>query len=110
MGKDVMAVKQTQAERLARIETDSTARFDRLEDKIDKVAEALVALARVEEKMIALDRNNSNNFDRMNRFSQKLDEIEKKVDDNAHTVTIINKVVYLIGAAIIAGLVNYLWM
>lgn len=36
-----MAVKQTQAERLARIETDSTARFDRLEDKIDKVAEAL---------------------------------------------------------------------
>lgn len=82
-----------------------------MEDKIDKVAEAaLVALARVEEKMIALDRNNSNNFDRMNRFSQKLDEIEKKVDDNAHTVAIINKVVYLIGAAIIAGLVNYLWM
>jgi len=102
--------KETQSQKLARIESDSTARFDRLEDKIDKLAEALVALARVEEKMIALDRNNMNQFERMNRFSQKLDEIEKKVDDNAHTVAIINKVVYLIGAAIVAGLVNYLWM
>ena len=109
MGTHVMP-KETQSQRLERIELDSTARFDRLEDKIDKLAEALVALARVEEKMIALDRNNMNQFERMNRFSQKLDEIEKKVDDNAHTVAIINKVVYLIGAAIVAGLVNYLWM
>ena len=109
MGTHAMP-KETQSQRLERIELDSTARFDRLEDKIDKLAEALVALARVEEKMIALDRNNMNQFERMNRFSQKLDEIEKKVDDNAHTVAIINKVVYLIGAAIVAGLVNYLWM
>lgn len=109
MGTDVMA-KETQSQKLARIESDSTARFDRLESKIDKLAEALVALARVEEKMIALDRNNMNQFERMNRFSQKLDEIEKKVDDNAHTVAIINKVVYLISAAIIAGLVKFLWM
>jgi hypothetical protein len=109
MGTPVMAT-ETQAVKLARIEADSTARFDRIENKIDKLAEALVALARVEEKMLAVEKNNSNNFDRMNRFSQKLDKIEKKVDDNAHTVAIINKVVYLISAAIIAGLVKYMWM
>ena len=101
---------ETQAVKLARIETESTARFDRIENKIDKLAEALVALARVEEKMLNLEKNNNNNFDRMNRFSQKLDEIEKKVDENAHTVAIINKVVYLISAAIIAGLVKFMWM
>ena len=95
---------------LDEIITRRKARCEDIENKIDKLAEALVALARVEEKMLAVEKNNSNNFDRMNRFSQKLDEIEKKVDDNAHTVAIINKVVYLIGAAIIAGLVNYLWM
>ncbi|MAI05330.1 MAG: hypothetical protein CMA07_07350 [Euryarchaeota archaeon] len=105
-----MATKETQAVKLARLEADSTVRFDRLEVKIDKLAEALVALARVEEKMMAMEKNNQNQYERMNRFSQKLDEIEKKVDDNAHTVAIINKVVYLIGAAIVAGLVNYLWM
>ena len=101
---------ETQAVKLSRIEAESTTRFDRIENKIDKLAEALVALARVEEKMLNLEKNNDNNFDRMNRFSQKLDEIEKKVDENAHTVTIINKVVYLISAAIIAGLVKYMWM
>lgn len=101
---------ETQAVKLARIETESTARFDRIENKIDKLAEALVALARVEEKMLNLEKNNNNNFDRMNRFSQKLDEIEKKVDENAHTVAIINKVVYLISAAIIAALVKFMWM
>jgi|TARA_A200000159_G_scaffold102491_1_gene95304 predicted GTPase len=110
MGNTSMATKETQAVKLARLEADSTVRFDRLEVKIDKLAEALVALARVEEKMMAMEKNNQNQYERMNRFSQKLDEIEKKVDDNAHTVAIINKVVYLIGAAIVAGLVNYLWM
>lgn len=109
MGINVMAT-ETQSQKLSRLEADSTTRFDRLEVKLDKLAEALVALARVEEKMLNLEKNNNNNFDRMNRFSQKLDEIEKKVDDNAHTVTIINKVVYLISAAIIAGLVKYMWM
>jgi len=109
MGTPVMAT-ETQAVKLARLEADTTTRFDRIENKIDKLAEALVALARVEEKMLAVEKNNNNNFDRMNRFSQKLDEIEKKVDENAHTVAIINKVVYLISAAIIAGLVKFLWM
>ena len=69
---------ETQAVKLTRIEAESTARFDRIETKIDKLAEALVALARVEEKMLNLEKNNNNNFDRMNRFSQKLDEIRKK--------------------------------
>ena len=89
---------------------DSVARFDRLEQKLDRLAEALVTLARVEEKMSSLERNNENNYDRMNKFSQKLDDIEKKVDENAHTVAIINKVVYLITVAIIGGAIKLMWM
>mgnify|MGYP003625089981 FL=1 len=101
---------ETQSSRLARIEMDSVARFDRLEQKLDRLAEALVTLARVEEKMSSLERNNENNYDRMNKFSQKLDDIEKKVDENAHTVAIINKVVYLITVAIIGGAIKLMWM
>ena len=89
---------------------DSVARFDRLEQKLDRLAEALVTLARVEEKMSSLERNNENNYDRMNKFSQKLDDIEKKVDENAHTVAIINKVVYLITVAVIGGAIKLMWM
>ena len=101
---------ETQSSRLARIEMDSVARFDRLEQKLDRLAEALVTLARVEEKMRSLERNNENNYDRMNKFSQKLDDIEKKVDENAHTVAIINKVVYLITVAVIGGAIKLMWM
>jgi tetrahydromethanopterin S-methyltransferase subunit G len=85
-------------------------RLNRIEEKIDKLSEAMIALARAEEKLVAIEKNNHNNFDRMNRFSQKLDDIEKKVDDNARTVSIINKVVYLISVALIGAIVNYFWM
>mgnify|MGYP001137546892 CR=1 FL=1 len=85
-------------------------RLDRIEGKIDKLADAMIAIARAEEKLIAIEKNNHSNFDRMNRFSQKLDHIEKKVDDNARTVSIINKVVYLIGASVVAAFVKYMWM
>jgi|TARA_B110000908_G_C10152124_1_gene401842 predicted GTPase len=98
MGKP-MAVKDTQAHRLQRIE-----------DKVDKLADAMISLARAEEKLIAIEKSNHNHYDRMNKFSGKLDEIEKKVDANAHTVSIINKVVYLISAAIIAGVIKFIWM
>jgi len=47
---------------------------------------------------------------RMNRFSEKLDEIEKVCDSNHVTIKIINKVVWLISAAVIAGIINLFWM
>lgn len=102
--------KETQAQKLSRIELDSMTRFDRLESKIDKLAEAMISIARAEEKLIAIEKSNQNHFERMNKFSAKLDAIEKKVDDNARTVAIINKVVYLLGAAVIAAGVKYFWM
>ena len=46
----------------------------------------------------------------MNRFSEKLDEIEKVCDSNHATIKVINKVVWLISAAVIAGIVNLFWM
>jgi len=82
----------------------------RIEQKVDKLAEAIVTLARVEEKVIGLKEDHDKSFERMNRFSLRLDEIEKKVDDNHRTVNIINRLVF---AAVIAGVgafVAQLWM
>ena len=59
-------------------------RLDRIEEKIDKLSDAMISLARAEEKLIAIEQNNHVNFERLNRFSAKLDDIEKKVDNNAH--------------------------
>ena len=85
------------------------ARLDRIEQKIDKLADAMVSLARTEEKILAMEENHRNHYERMNRFSQKLDAIEIKVNENAHTVSIINKVTFVGVAAIIGSIVKTFW-
>lgn len=84
-------------------------RLDRIEEKIDKLADAMIALARAEEKLIAIEKNNHANMERMNRFSMKLDDIEKKVDDNARTVHIINKIALIVGTGLVGGLIKLFW-
>ena len=84
---------------------DSTnQRLERIEEKLDKLADAMVALARAEEKIMSMQENQQNQMERVNRLSVKLDAIEKKVDDNHRTVCLINKLVY---AALIAAVGAY---
>jgi methyl-accepting chemotaxis protein len=85
-------------------------RLDRIEFKLDQMAEVMVSLARVEEKLQASEDVRTNALTRMNRFSEKLDEIEKVCDSNHTTIKVINKIVWLISAAIIAGTINVIWM
>lgn len=91
------------------IETNE-ARLDRIEQKIDKLADAMISLARAEEKIIALQDDHDNMRDRMNKLSIKLDEIQKTCDENARTVGVINKVVYVAVAAAIGTYVTHVWM
>jgi phage shock protein A len=86
-----------------------TQRLDRIEEKIDKLSDAMISLARAEEKLIAIEKNNQSHYERMNRFSEKLDHIEKKVDDNARTVKIINTVMYALVVAVVSAIVKQFW-
>ena len=54
-------------------------RLDKIENKIDKLAEAMVSIARAEEKLHMMEEKYNSQYDRMNRFSQKLDDIEKSI-------------------------------
>ena len=84
---------------------DSTdQRLERIEEKLDQLTDAMISLARAEEKLAAMAKNQENNHERVNRLSSKLDEIEKKVDENHRTVCLINKLVY---AALIAAVGAY---
>ena len=83
----------------------TTKRLDRIEEKLDKMGEVLIALARFEEKMDAYNDYREKSWERMNKFSSKLDDIEKKVDANARTVNVINMIVY---AAVIAAVGTYI--
>lgn len=85
-------------------------RLDRIEDKMDKMAEALVTLARFEEKMDAYNEYRQNSWERMNKFSEKLDRIEKTVEENAHTVGIINKLFWVAIVAAAGAIATQIWM
>lgn len=76
-------------------------RLDRIEDKLDKLGEAMISIARAEEKLIAMEAKHAAQYDRMNRFSEKLDSIEKMVQQNSQTVELYNKIV---GAAVLAAI------
>lgn len=82
------------------MEVKTEDRLGRIEAKIDKLSEAMIDLARAEEKLINIEKSNQAMFERMNRFSQRMDEIEKTVHDNQNTVKIINKGFYLLIAAV----------
>jgi hypothetical protein len=80
------------------METDE--RLTRIENKLDKMADVLITLARFEEKMDAYNEYRERSWERMNKFSEKLDKIDKKVDDNCRTVNTINKLFWVAIVAI----------
>ena len=79
------------------------SRLNRIEDKIDKLADAMVLIARTDEKLISMEQKYGAQYDRMNRLAQKLDDIEKLVESNNQTVVLVNKVVGAIAIAAIGA-------
>jgi uncharacterized coiled-coil protein SlyX len=71
------------------------SRLDRIEQKIDKLSEAMITVARAEEKLISMEQKYAAQYDRMNKFSEKLDELERIVTQNAATVNTINKLFWV---------------
>jgi chromosome segregation ATPase len=89
---------------------DTDARLDRIEAKLDQLTDAMIAMARAEEKLAGLKQDHDRAFERINRLSQKLDEIERKVDENAHTVRIINKLFWVAIVSVTGSIAAQLWM
>ena len=54
-------------------------RLGRIEDKIDQMSEAIISLARVQEKVSDLENRRAEQHERMNQHSKKLDDIDIKV-------------------------------
>ena len=87
-----------------------TDRLDRLEQKIDKLADAMVALARTEEKIFALESDRKNMMDRVNRHSAKIDELNDEVKENTRVTKNITKITWLVIAGLIAGFIKMFFM
>ena len=86
------------------------SRLDKIEDKIDKLTDTMVSMARAEEKITALRTDQNKMYERINRLSVKLDEIQFKVDENARTVNLVNKLFWVAIVAAAGAVASHLWM
>jgi hypothetical protein len=81
---------------------DQTKRLERIEEKMDKMSEAIVSLARMEERMITL-------FKRMDNYDEHQSTVLEKVSklEISQAATIwVERVMWVVVAAVIAWLIK----
>jgi uncharacterized protein YoxC len=83
-----------------------TKRFDKIEVKLDRLSDAMIALARNEEKLSSLEDQVNNLQARVNRHSEKLDTVAESAAENSRTVQNINKLVWVVIVAVASVLVK----
>lgn len=84
--------------------TVQSQRLDRIEEKLDQMTQAIIALARAEEKISTLAEFNKQQASQVQMLINRIDSVEQLVNSNASTVNIINKVFWLIIAGFIAAI------
>lgn len=80
------------------------ARLDRIEVKIDKLSETLVALARAEEKLATLEFTKVEVSKRLDEHEVRLDTHSDRLNAGAVTINTINKIFWVTTAAVAAAL------
>ena len=85
-------------------------RLTRIEEKLDKLADAMVSIARAEEKIEAMSDEHQKQYERINKLSQKIDDIEKIVLDNQRTVQFMHKLFWVVVVAAAGAIATNIWM
>ena len=88
----------------------TNTRLGRIEDKLDKLADAMISLARAEEKIEAMSDEHEKQYERINRLSVKIDDIERIVLDNQRTVNLISKLFWVVVVAASGAIATNIWM
>mgnify|MGYP001303644104 CR=1 FL=1 len=83
--------------------TIQSQRLDRIEEKLDNLAEAVIALARAEEKIQTLTSFSKQQSEQIQNLINRIDTVETMVTQNSSTVTLINKVFWVIVVGLISA-------
>ena len=90
-------------ENMDQVYTIQSQRLDRIEEKIDQMGEAIVMLARAEEKIHTLTSFSKQQSEQIQNLINRIDRVDSMVNNNSNTVALINKVFWLVVAGIIAA-------
>jgi len=89
---------------------EQSARLDRIEQKIDQMSEAIIALARAEEKIITLTEFGKQQGEQILTLINRVDKLEELVRKNASTVEIINRLFWIVTAAAATAITGMLFI
>ena len=81
-------------------------RLGRIETKIDKLADAFIALAHVEEKLISLDADKKVLAIQVEKIDDRVTKVEKQSNENKEKVSIITRIIWACIFAAITTLVG----
>ena len=103
-----MSAEKSDLEHLLKthLENDSR-RLDRREQKIDLLSDTVVGLARVEEKIVGLDKELMRTNERLDKIELKLEDTEVSVVNSQVTVKAVNKVFWTVITAIIGAVAAF---
>ena len=85
-------------------------RLTRIEEKLDRLADAMISLARAEEKIESLQEDHNKQYERINKLSMKIDDIEKIVRDNQRSVQFMHKLFWVVVVAAAGAITTNIWM
>ena len=87
-----------------------SARLDRIEEKIDKLSDAIISLARAEEKIATMAEFGKQQGEQILTLINRVDKLDQIVRKNQATVNIINKLFWIALVAIAGSIAAQLWM
>lgn len=71
-------------------------RLSRIEEKLDKLADAVVSLARMEERMLTLFKRIEHYEDRQNKIEERVNDIEREDAGKNSVIRVIEKLTWLV--------------
>ena len=82
---------------------DQNDRLDRIENKLDSLSEAIISIARAEEKITMLAKYGETQAVQILKIVERLESLEQKVSSNEIVVNVINKLFWIVLTGIIGG-------
>ena len=77
-------------------------RLSRIEAKLDKLADAVVSLARMEERMLTIFKRIENYEDRQQKIEERVSEIEKDDAGKDSVFGVVNRSIWLVAGIALA--------
>ena len=74
----------------------SKERLQRIEDKVDEMGQAILALARMEEKVITIFKRLDNMEDSFKKFDERMDEAEKQAIARGQKIAFAERIFWMI--------------